>query len=130
MKDIDFLLNKAREVITNSYSIYSEFKVGCAILLDDNNVICGTNIENCSYSLSMCAERIALYNAYSQGYKKENIKSILVYADTDNISCCGACRQVIVELMKEDANVYLSNGKSLKTLKVKDLLSDAFMLKR
>ena len=125
---ITLLYEEAVKVRKNSYSPYSKFKVGAALLLDDNKIITGTNVENSSYGLTMCAERNALFTAIAQGYKKENILAILVVANTDGpCSPCGACRQVISELMEKDADVILTNRKNdIKEFKVKDLLPFTF----
>ena len=80
------LFELAKEAVTYSYSPYSKFKVGCAIELSDGMIIKGTNIENVSYSLSMCAERVALFKAFSEGYKKEDIKAIAVYGETNDFT--------------------------------------------
>ena len=112
----------------NSYSPYSNFRVGAAIMLKDDKIIRGSNIENASYGLSICAERSALFEAYNHGYKKEDIRAIAISSDIDDfISPCGACRQVISELMEEDADVFLTkNENEYKEIKVKDLLPFAF----
>lgn len=100
---------KARE---KAYVPYSNFKVGAAILLKDGQVIHGANIENASYGLSNCAERSALFSFYSQGYQKEDIKAMAVVGDTEEpISPCGACRQVMNELLPKETPIYLANLK-------------------
>lgn len=126
--DIVRLYEQAVIARRNSYSPYSKFKVGAALLLDDDKIITGTNVENSSYGLASCAERNALFTAIGQGYKKENIKAILVVANTDGpCSPCGACRQVISELMDKDADVILTNRKNdMKLFTVKDLLPFSF----
>ena len=122
------LIEMAMDARRVAYAPYSKFKVGAALLLDDNKIITGTNVENSSYGLTMCAERNALFTAIAQGYKKENILAILVVANTDGpCSPCGACRQVISELMEKDADVILTNRKNdIKEFKVKDLLPFTF----
>ena len=126
--DISRLYEAAIAARKNSYSPYSKFKVGAALLLDDNNIVSGTNVENSSYGLACCAERNALFTAVGMGYKKENIKALLVVANTDGpCSPCGACRQVISELMDKDADVILTNRKNdIKMFTVKDLLPFSF----
>ena len=96
--------------------------------MNDGTIIKGTNIENSSYGLAMCAERNALFSTYGSGYKQNDIKALLIVADTDGpCSPCGACRQVISELMSLEADVILTNMKNdIKVLKVKDLLPFAF----
>lgn len=104
------LVDKAKEATKNSYSPYSKFKVGAALLLKDGNVITGANIENASFGLTICAERAALFAAYSKGYRKEDIEALAIAADTDDVvSPCGACRQVISELISRDSKIILSN---------------------
>lgn len=127
-EDISRLYEAAVAARKNSYSPYSKFKVGASLLLDDNTIVSGTNVENSSYGLACCAERNALFTAVGMGYKKENIKALLVVANTDApCSPCGACRQVISELMNPDADVILTNRKNdIKTFTVKELLPFSF----
>ena len=93
-----------------SYSPYSNFKVGAAILLRDGVVIPGANIENSSYPLCNCGERNAIFNAYCHGYKKSDIVMLAISADSKRpVSPCGACRQVMAELLDPDTPVILTN---------------------
>ena len=69
--NIKELIKAAREAQNKSYSPYSNFRVGCALLMKDGNVISGANIENASYSLTVCAERSTLFTAHNLGYKKK-----------------------------------------------------------
>ena len=90
-----------------SYSPYSKFAVGAALLCKDGIVFAGANVENSSYPLCMCAERNALYNAMMNGYKKDDFVALAIVADTDDAcSPCGACRQVISELFPEDGKIH------------------------
>lgn len=118
------IFNLAHEVLNNSYSPYSKFKVGAVLSMKDGNYILGTNIENASYGLTICAERAALFSAYSQGYTKKDIKSMIILSNNKKIiSPCGACRQVMSELMDKDAIVIMSNiDKEHKVLSVAELL--------
>jgi cytidine deaminase len=127
MKPID-LVEKAKEATAFCYVPYSKFKVGAALLLKNNTVILGANIENSSYGLSMCAERNALYHARLQGYKKEDIVAMAVIGDTkDFISPCGACRQVMSELMPKESPIYLaSKTMVIKTTSIETLIPFAF----
>ncbi|TVP84696.1 MAG: cytidine deaminase [Acholeplasmataceae bacterium] len=125
MKNIEqALLARSR-----AYTPYSKFKVGAAILLKDGRYILGANIENASFGLSNCAERSALYALYSQGIPKEDIVSITVIADDEGpVSPCGACRQVMHELMPKDAKVILANTKGdIMETTTDQLLPYAFM---
>ena len=122
------LVEKAREARKLSYSPYSRFAVGAALLTKDGKVFVGANVENSSYPLCMCAERNALYNAMMNGYKKEDFVALALSADTDEpCSPCGACRQVISELFPKDAPIYMSNLKGeLKETNAEELLPFAF----
>ena len=120
----DILYVNALKGYNNAYVPYSNFKVGASMLLDDGRVYYGCNIENSSYGLCNCAERTTLFKAYSEGIRKENIKAFLVIGNTDRpISPCGACRQVMTELLDLNIPVYLTNL-NMSTIKVtvKDLL--------
>lgn len=104
------LYNEAVKARENAYVPYSKFKVGAAILLKNGKIISGFNIENSSYGLCNCAERNALFRTYMEGFNKDDIDVLLVIADTDRaVSPCGACRQVMSELMKLDTKVILTN---------------------
>lgn len=122
------LILKAKGARALSYSPYSHFTVGAAVLTKDGKVFLGANIENSSYPLCMCAERNALYNAYLNGYKKEDLVALALCAATDEpCSPCGACRQVISELFPSDAPIYMSNVKGdVKETNAIELLPFAF----
>lgn len=126
--DKNLLIEKAKEARKLSYSPYSKFAVGAALLCKDGKVFLGANVENSSYPLCMCAERNALYSAYMNGYKKEDFVAFALSADTDEpCSPCGACRQVISELYPDDAPIYMSNLKGdVKETNAKELLPFAF----
>lgn len=119
----------AIEAQNNAYAIYSNFKVGACVVLKDGNYFIGSNVENSSYGLTNCAERSALFACYSNGYRKEDILELVVCTSNEIPSSpCGACRQVIYELMEKDAVVILINPKLVNTitLKVNDLLPLGF----
>lgn len=93
------ILDSACHAFHNSYAPYSNFRVGACILLENGNQILGTNIENASYPLCMCAERNAIAKlSFEEPFQK--IKAIAVVADKKNVmvSPCGACRQVLSEM--------------------------------
>ena len=95
-KEIQKLINRAIVARETSYSPYSHFGVGAALLCEDDTVYEGCNIENASYGLTNCAERTAIFKAVSEGHKR--FKALAVVADTEGpCSPCGACRQVISE---------------------------------
>lgn len=113
----------------NAYAIYSNYKVGVCLVMKDGSYIIGSNVENSSYGLANCAERTALFTAYTNGYRQEDIKE-LVLCTGNKIpgSPCGACRQVIFELMEKDALVTLINPELVNTIQltVKELLPLGF----
>ncbi len=122
------LMQQAIEARKLSYSPYSNFQVGAALLCKDGKVFVGANIENSAYPLCMCAERNALYHAMMNGYKKSDFLALAIAADTDTpCSPCGACRQVISELFPRDGAILLTNlkGDSYKT-NIDELLPLAF----
>ncbi len=93
---IQKLIDYATVAREKSYSPYSRFGVGAALLCEDGTIYVGCNIENASYGLTNCAERTAIFKAVSEGYTK--FKALAVVADTEGpCSPCGACRQVISE---------------------------------
>lgn len=123
-------INEALIARSKAYAPYSDFKVGAAIELKDGTYIHGANIENASFGLSNCAERSALFSLYSLGYKKEDILSITIIAnDHLPVSPCGACRQVMHELMPRQTKVFLANTKGeIKETTTDELLPYAFVL--
>jgi len=123
-------LEQALIARSRAYTPYSNFKVGAAILLKDGSYVLGANVENASFGLSNCAERSALFSLYSQGYKKEDIVSMTVVAnDHGPVSPCGACRQVMHELMPKNAKVILANTQGeIKEMTTDGLLPYAFVL--
>ena len=97
-----YLVHKAKEATEHSYSPYSKFQVGAAIMLEDGTFVSGANQENASYPLCMCAERVALY-AWASQFPNKAITKIAVVAHKKNhkeltpAAPCGACRQVMLE---------------------------------
>ena len=122
------LLEAAVKAMENAYVPYSKFKVGAAILLKNGEIITGCNVENASYGLCNCGERTALFKAYSMGYRKDDIVALSVAGATEGpISPCGACRQVMAELLNPETPVYLTNVKGdVMETSVKELLPYSF----
>jgi len=118
------LVKKAIEAQKLSYSPYSHFKVGAALLTKSGDVYLGANVENAAYGCTMCGERNAIYNAMMHGVKKEDMVALAITADCERpVSPCGQCRQVISELFPSDATIYLSNNKlEIKETNGKELL--------
>jgi len=119
------LIDGATKARTRAYAPYSNFQVGAAVETESGDFYTGCNIESASYGLTVCAERVAIWNAISQG--KRRIKRIAVVADTEELTPpCGACRQIIWEF-GGDIPVILANSKGqTDTLQMKDLLPLAF----
>lgn len=122
------LLEAAVKAMENAYVPYSKFQVGAALLLKNGEIITGCNIENASYGLCNCGERTALFRAYALGYRKDDIVAMSVAGATDGpISPCGACRQVMAELLNPETPIYLTNTKfDVKETTVKELLPYSF----
>ncbi len=118
------LIEKAKKVRENAYAPYSKFKVGAVLETESGKIYTGVNIENSSFGLSMCAERIAIFKAVSEGETK--FKRLVIVADTrDVVSPCGACRQVMSEF--GNFEVILSNVKGkMEVTNVEELLPKAF----
>lgn len=96
-----------------SYSPYSKFRVGAALLTEDGQVFTGCNIENASYSLTICAERTAVFKAVSSGFTNFRAIAIAGSGDGDfSVPCppCGACLQVLSEFCGDDFMIVLSDG--------------------
>lgn len=120
------LIREAVKARDFAYVPYSNFKVGAALLSKDGQIFHGCNIENAAYSVTNCAERTALFKAYSEGVTQ--FAALVVTADTDGpVSPCGACRQVISELCDADMEVILTNLKGdIQRTTASELLPGAF----
>ena len=101
------LFQKAREAVKHSYSPYSHFPVGAAVLTKNKEVYLGTNVENVLFGLTICAERSALCNAVSNGAK--DIEAVAVYSSRGDISPCGVCRLFIYEFGENIEVIYSKN---------------------
>ena len=102
------LIEEAKKAREMAYVPYSKFQVGAALLTGDGRVYRGCNIENAAYSMCNCAERTALFKAYSEG--ERDFTMMAVIADSDRpVTPCGACRQVISELCPKDMVVICTN---------------------
>lgn len=94
--DYELLMNKAKEASKNSYSPFSRFAVGAAVLTGNDKIYQGCNVENSSFGMTICAERCAIFKAVSEGEKE--IKAVAIYSpNSDSCYPCGACRQVMYE---------------------------------
>lgn len=111
-----------------SHSPYSEKRIGSALMLSNQQVYSGCNIENASYGGTVCAERVAIFKAYSENKKPISITHIAVASDEiDPWPPCGFCRQVLAEFAQPDTEVILTNKSGIKeVIAFKDLLPFAF----
>jgi cytidine deaminase, homotetrameric len=119
------LLEAARRVRERAFTPYSNFKVGAALRTKGGKIYAGCNIESASYGLTVCAERVAIWKAVSEG--ESEFTEIAVVVDTENLTPpCGACRQIIWEFCG-DVPVTLANLQgTTETLKMSELLPRAF----
>jgi len=121
------LLKLAFKAMGNAYAPYSNYHVGACVLTKDGQYFLGANIENASYGATNCGERSALFAAYSNGYRKDDIQAIAIVTDGHRVGApCGICRQVLSELMNEDTPIILSNGKETLTKTIAELLPMRF----
>jgi cytidine deaminase len=123
--DKQALIDAANTVRQNAYVPYSNYRVGAAVQTKSGRVFTGVNVENASYPETMCAERVAIFKAVSEGEK--DFEAISVVTDNGG-SPCGGCRQVLAEFGL-DTIVLIANGEAqlLKEMTVKDLLPEAFL---
>ncbi len=122
--DINNLTQKALGARQFSQAKYSHFEVGAALLAENGTIVTGCNVESSSYGLTVCAERVALTKALSEGITKFTAIAI---AAKDGEFCppCGACRQLLYDYAP-DLDIILTNGKENKKYKLNDLLPLAF----
>jgi len=127
--DLNNLISTAKQARENSYSPYSNFKVGCALLSKDGRIFSGCNIEN-SGIMSICAERVAFAKAISEGVKE--FEAILLVGGKDELiytTPCGYCRQFMLEFCNKDFPVYLCyDNDKIEKLTLEELLPHNFEL--
>lgn len=125
----DSLIAAAKAALDNSYSPYSKFRVGAALRFADGTVVTGTNIENASYGLTLCAETVAVAKAMDEGHRG-GLEEVAVIGDTPGaISPCGRCRQVLNELAElgnTDPVVWCAGEEEVVKTTLSDLLPRAF----
>ena len=115
------LVDAARQARDNAVADFSHFKVGAALETDTGEIVTGCNVENATYGLTVCAERVAIFKALSEG--KRSFKRIAVVADTASPTPpCGACRQIIWEFCG-DVEVVIANLTEItRTMRMNELL--------
>jgi cytidine deaminase len=124
------LLEAARQAALHSYSPYSRFRVGAALRLANGEMVTGTNVENASYGLTLCAERAAVVSAVARFGPGIRIEAVAI-ANLNNAASppCGACRQVLAEFASPDAPVTFATSDGSKTMPFRDLLPMTFDMK-
>ena len=129
MSSADPLLSAARQAAERAHCPYSNFHVGAAVRCSDGTVVTGCNVENASYGLTICAERVALFSCVVQGLQPLELAVSCVDAQDDAAPAsrmpCGACRQVMQELMPQQATVHIDG---VGARRLEELLPDAFAL--
>jgi cytidine deaminase len=125
-RTVDELVESARRVRELAYAPYSKFAVGAVVEAADGTIFTGCNVENASYGLTLCAERVALGKAISEGARE--LVRVVVIADTSRpVPPCGACRQLIIELAGPATEVLLTNLKGDRLVTTAEaLLPSAF----
>lgn len=122
------LAKAARGAMKHAHAPHSHFRVGAALLAKNGRVFTGCNIENSSYSLTICAERTAIFKAYSEGVHE--FKAIAIASDDPGFTPpCGACRQVLMDLAGNIEFIMVSANNRLKVIKLNSLLPLAFTSK-
>ena len=126
---LEKMIDICKAKYANCYNPYSRFSVVSSVIMNDDKetIYGGANIENASYGLTMCAERVAIYNAISNS-KSRVIKAILVFSDdiSNFIYPCGACRQVINEFSDENTRIVVANNKNILYYAIDELLPKSF----
>jgi cytidine deaminase len=134
--DVDALVQAAIAAADNAYAPYSNFHVGAALLLDDGSIVTGSNFENASYGMSLCAETVAIAKANSDGQLKQIVAIAVaggpagrVAAGIEAITPCGRCRQIIKEvadLTARDLPIYCAKANGYDTYHLSELLPHGF----
>lgn len=123
----EILIQHAFKAMDNAYAPYSNYHVGSCVVTKDGHTFLGANIENASYGATNCGERSAIFAAYSNGYRKEDIEAIAIVTDGKILAGpCGICRQVLSELLESNTPIYLSNKESSQTTTIDELLPMRF----
>ncbi len=122
--EIERLVHAAVAARDQAYAPHSHFYVGAAMLMDDGDVVCGCNVENASYSMCICAERVAASTAVAAGYRKWRAIAI---ASVGGVPPCGACRQFLSEFGTDTTVVMVDVIDGARRMKkLHQLLPDAF----
>lgn len=126
-KEYGRLIDKAQQVRQFSYAPYSHYAVGACVLTEEGEVFTGCNVENVSYGLTMCAERVAIGTAVTAGF--QNFKAIAIVGD-ELCRPCGACRQVLFEFGKDIIVIMADSKGNYEVAPIAELLPEAFVLEK
>lgn len=107
------LFQSALKIFGNAYAPYSHFSVGAAVLCQDNSIFCGHNIENASYGACVCAERVAILKAVSEGKRKSDFKK-LALVTTPKATPCGLCLQVMAEFFSPELELIIATPNGIQ----------------
>jgi len=122
------LMKIAQEAREHAYAPYSGFKVGAALLDRSGRVFSGCNVENASFGLTVCAERVAVFKAISEG--SSQFSRLLITGGEDIITPCGACRQVLAEFAPDLVVICASESGMMIQYELKELLPQSFALRQ
>lgn len=121
--EVEALIEQARQAQARAYAPYSQYRVGAAVLTADGKVFTGCNVENAVYPLGLCAERVAIFKAVSEGYR--DFQAIAVVTRNGG-SPCGSCRQVMHEFAPEMIVFIADEAGEVRRTTVAELLPDSF----
>ncbi len=129
-KGLEALIERAREVASHSYSPYSNFRVGAALRLTNGEIVTGTNVENVSYGLTICAERAALVRAVAEFGPEIRVEALAI-ANLNGVASppCGACRQMLAEFILPEAQVVFPATDGARVMTFSQMLPLAFEMK-
>lgn len=123
---LNSMIEDLHKYVDRAYAPYSKFKVACALITSDKKVVKGVNVENASYGLTMCAERNAIATAIGMGIQLDQVECLIIYHEDKCISPCGACAQVISELLRSDIKIIMACNHEYKVCEGKELLPFQF----
>lgn len=124
MKMEEKLMNEAKNVLHNAYSPYSDIKVGAALLTSSGRIYTGVNVENASFGATICAERVAVSKAVTDG--ESNFKAIAIASNTERIVPCGICRQVLAEFNKDIKLIMQAKNGEMRVEKLSEVYKEPF----
>ena len=123
--NIEELIKIAKDARERAYAPYSKFKVGAVIVTKEGNIYKGANIENCSSGLTVCAERVALFKAVSEGESEFSL--LVIYTDTDEPTYpCGACLQALSEFVEKDMEIIIAHREGHISYRLSQILPKRF----